>query len=90
MISEHRKSHLGHLIYEKIWGDDLVDYSDEAAALRDIKKALDLFLKEHEEIDQKAKSMISSQSRAIVPGSSEWETLYSKYYEQEMKRKGMD
>lgn len=90
MISDHRQSHLGHLIYEKIWDDDLVDYSDEAAALRDIKKAVVLFMKEHEEVDQKAKSMISSQSRAIVPGSSEWDTLYNKYYEQEMKRKGID
>lgn len=90
MISENRSSHLSHLIYEKLWADDLVDYSDEAVALKDIKKGLQQFIHEHEEIDVKARSMVSSQSRQIVEGSSEWETLYKKYYEAELKRKGMD
>ena len=90
MISEDRASHLGHLIYEKLWADDLVDYSDEAMALRHIKKAVGVFVKEHGEVDQKARSMLTSQRRDIPEGSSEWDTLYRKYYEAELKRKGID
>lgn len=90
MISDNRSSHLSHLIYEKLWGDDIVDFGDEAVALRDIKRGFEKFLKEHEDTDKKAKSMISSQSRSIMEGTAEWETLYRKYYETEMKRKGLD
>lgn len=90
MMSDNRASHLSHLIYEKLWGDDIVEYEDEAVALKDIKKGFEKFLNEHLDVDKKAKSMISSQSRGIVEGTSEWETLYKKYYETEMKRKGID
>lgn len=90
MISENRASHISHLIYEKLWADDIADYTDEAAALRDIKRGFENFIKEHEEVDKTAKKMISSQSRAIHEGTSEWETLYNKYYETELKRKGID
>lgn len=90
MISENRSSHLSHLVYEKLWGDDIVDYTDEAGALRDIKKGFEKFIKEHNDVDQKARSMISSQSRSILEGTTEWDTLYRKYYEAELKRKGID
>ncbi len=90
MISENRASHLSHLIFEKLWNDDVVEYSDEGAALKDYKRGLDKFLKEHTDVDKKAKSMISSQSRSILEGTAEWETLYKKYYETELKRKGID
>lgn len=90
MISESRSSHLSHLIYEKLWADDLVDYSDEAVALRLIKKAIHAFIQEHSEVDQKARAMLTSQKRDIPEGSSEWETLYRKYYQAELKRKGLD
>ncbi len=90
MMSENRASHLSHLVFEKLWDDDIVDYSDEAVALKDFKRGLDKFLKEHTDVDAKAKSMISSQSRNILEGTAEWETLYRKYYETELKRKGID
>lgn len=90
MISDNRSSHLSHLIYEKLWSDDLVDFSDEAVALKDIKRGFEKFAKEHADVDKKAKSMISSQGRTIMEGTAEWETLYRKYYEAELKRKGFD
>ncbi len=90
MISENRSSHLSHLIYEKLWGDDVVDFGDEAVALMDIKRGFAKFAKEHNDIDQKAKSLISSQSRSILEGTAEWETLYRKYYATELKRMGFD
>lgn len=90
MISDNRSSHLSHLIYEKLWGDDIVDFDDEAVALKDIKRGFEKFLKEHSDADLKAKSMISSQSRGILEGTAEWEILYKKYYEAEIKRKGFD
>lgn len=39
-LSEDRLSHLAHLLQDSIWKEDLVDFSDDDAALREIKRIL--------------------------------------------------
>lgn len=88
ILSEERQSHLAHLITDKVWGDDIVDFSDDDEALRAAKKAIVFFVRENEEIDQKTRAKITSLKRGVVEGSSEWDILYKKYYEEEKNRKG--
>ena len=89
MISENRSSHLSHLIREKLKSTNLISSTDEMKTLQSIKKGLTAFLKTHEQVDKEARRQISSQKKTIVEGSMEWEVLYSRFYEQELKRKGM-
>jgi hypothetical protein len=89
MISENRSSHLAHLIRERLKKTDLIKSNDEMKTLQSIKKGLAQFLKTHDEVDQEARRQISSQKKSIVEGSMEWEVLYSRFYEQELRRKGM-
>jgi hypothetical protein len=49
----------------------------------------DLLMKE-EAIDKLAQKKISSIKRDIPEGSEEWNVLYRRYYDQEMKRYGID
>lgn len=88
IISEDRQSHLAHVITDAIWNDDLVDYSDDEMALRVAKKAIAEFVKEDEEIDQRARDKVTSLKRGVVEGSPEWDILYKKYYEEERNRRG--
>jgi hypothetical protein len=77
---------LAHKITDAIWNDDLVDYSDEDQALRIAKKAIAEFVQEDEAIDRAARAKVASLKRGVVDGSPEWDILYRKYYEEEMKK----
>lgn len=88
IISEERQSHLAHVITDAIWNDDLVDFSDEDAAIRFAKKAIADFVKEDGEIDTRARAKVASLKRNVVEGSPEWDILYQKYYEEERNKRG--
>lgn len=88
IISEDRQSHLAHKITDAIWNDDLVDYTDEDLALKLAKKAIAEFVKEDQDVDQKAREKVASLKRGVVEGSPEWDILYRKYYEEERGRRG--
>ena len=88
ILSEERVSHLARLVVDGIWNDDLVDYTDDDAALRAGKKGLNQFVKDVEEIDKKVQSKIASLKRGVAEGTPEWDVLYGKYFEEEMQRHG--
>ena len=88
IISEDRQSHLARILVDGIWNDDLVDYSDDDAALRLAKKGLAKFVAEGEEIDKQVRDKLVSLRRGVVEGSPEWDVLYGKYYDEEMVRRG--
>ncbi|MFN3696929.1 MAG: DUF507 family protein [Pseudobdellovibrio sp.] len=88
ILSEERQTHLAHIITDKVWGDDIVDFSDDDEALRAAKKAIIAFVKEDNEIDQKAREKVASLKRNVLEGTTEWDILYRKYYEEEKNRRG--
>jgi hypothetical protein len=87
-LSEERVSHLARLVVDGIWNDDLVDYTDDDAALRAAKKGLSDFMDELDEVDELVKSKVASLKRGVTEGSPEWDILYGKYFEEEMQRRG--
>ncbi len=87
IISEDRQSHWAHLLTDKIWNDDLVDYTDEDQALRLAKEAIRQFVKEDSDIDAKARAKVASLKRGVIEGSPEWDIMYKKYYEEERGKK---
>lgn len=88
MLSEDRKTHFAHLIVDGIWNDDLVDYSDEDEAIRVAKRAVVKFVAEFAQIDGKVRNSIETLKRNVPEGSPEWDVLYNKYFEEELKRHG--
>jgi hypothetical protein len=76
------------LIVDGIWNDDLVDYGDEDKAIRVGRQAIAQFVAEVEEIDSKVRQKITSLKRDVMEFTPEWDVLYSKYYEEEMSRRG--
>ena len=88
IISEDRQMYLAHLLTDKIWHDDLVDYKDEDQALRLAKKAIAEFVKEDTDISEKAKAKVMSLKRGVIEGSPEWDIMFKKYYEEERNKRG--
>lgn len=86
-ISEDRISHLSHRIIDRLWKDDLADFSDEARALQRVKEAVASFFSAAGEIDEIVRKKLASYSQSKVPGSREWEILYHKFYQEELAKR---
>jgi uncharacterized protein len=88
ILSEERQTHFAHIIVDGIWNDDLVEYTDDEIAIRAAKKAVVLFVKQEGDIDERVRQKLMTLKRGVPEGSAEWETMYKKYYEDEMKKGG--
>ena len=86
-LSEDRISHIAHLIVDAPYQDDLVDYPDEDMALRETKRAIAEYFKIEDEIDESVRKKLGSYSKGIVEGSGEWEILYKKHFEEEIRKR---
>jgi hypothetical protein len=87
LISEDRISHLSHKIFDKLWRDDLVDFTDENKALSTIKSSIHQYFSVTDQIDEIVRKKLASYSQAKVPGSREWEILYQKFYKEELAKR---
>lgn len=86
-LTEDRISHLSHIVIDRIYRDDVADFPDEAAALREAKRVLQELVRAEEEADAAARRKIGSLSRRVPEGGREWEILYRKYFEEELARR---
>ena len=87
MLSEDKISHLSHVILQVVKKSPLVKVqTDEGRVLKEIKRVLASELAKEEDIDRKIKAKLASYSRGIVEGSAEWEILYRKTFEEEMRK----
>jgi hypothetical protein len=69
---------------------DEVEFIEDPNTIRqEVRRLLEELLKEEEKIDQAARQKIESQRRTITEGSTEWDILYRKYYNDEVKKLGI-
>jgi hypothetical protein len=85
-LSENRISHLAHLVLEALRRNQLAEFSNERYALAETKQVLNEFFRGEDPFDEAARRKILSLSRHVPPGSREWEILYRKYYEEEVRK----
>lgn len=85
-LSDNRIFHLAHLIIDGLWKADLADFPNEARALGEIKTVLAEFFNRDDHLDEIVRQKIQTLSRPIPPGSREWDILYRKYLEEEIKK----
>jgi len=77
---------LSHHVAEKLAEIDAVDFIEDRNTIRlAVFDILTKWLKKEEEVDTSARRKIESQQRKIPEGSAEWEILYRKYYEEELR-----
>jgi len=87
MLSEDKTSHLSHVILQAVKKSTLVTVKgEEARILKDIKRVLAAELAQEEDIDRKVKAKLGSYSRGLIEGSPEWDVLYRKTFDEEMRK----
>lgn len=78
---------LAHHIGDRLFDDDLCDFVDEDEGPKYIRRVLVAYFGEEGKIAEAVKRKIQSLANAPFEGSREWDVLYRKYFEEEMKRK---
>lgn len=87
-LSEERIVHLSHLILKGLVQDGFIEpLAAEDRLFREIKRAITAALMEEDEIDTHVRRKIHSLSRPVPEGGAEWQVLYRKYKEEEMRRR---
>jgi hypothetical protein len=86
-LSREKILHLSHLILHYMDREDALEYFDEPQEVRQtIVRIITEEMRADEMIDAIVRRKIESQKRNIPEGSSEWDVLYRKYFEEEVAR----
>jgi hypothetical protein len=89
-ISRDKLNKLAHTVADMLADIPEVDFLEDRNTIRqEARKALEKLLMEETKIDAAARLKISSQRKIITEGSQEWDILYRKYYNDEVKKLGL-
>ncbi len=89
-LSRDKVNKLAHVITDALAGMDAVDFIEDRNTIRlEVRKILEELFLQEARIDQAARQKIESQKRTILEGSQEWDILYRKYYNEEVKKFGV-
>ena len=89
-ISRDKVNKLAHVIADTLAEIPEAEFMEDRNTIRqEARKILEMLLTDETKIDAAARGKISSQQRIILEGSQEWDILYRKYYNDEVKRLGI-
>jgi hypothetical protein len=89
-LSDDKISHLTHVVLKGLLEKKAVTpLEDEGQIRRDIRRVIVKELKIADGIDEMVRKKLQSYSKKIYEGSSEWEVLYNKFFEEEAAKKGL-
>ena len=89
-LSRDKLNKLAHVVADTLAETDECEFLDDRNTIRqEARKALEKLLTEETKLDAAARQKIASQRKIILEGSQEWEILYRKYYNDEVKKLGI-
>ena len=89
-INPDKLNKLAHTVADTLAEIDQVGFLEDRNTIRQgARKALTTLLSEEARIDQAARLKIANQRKIIMEGSQEWEILYRKYYNDEVRKLGI-
>ena len=89
-LSRDKVNKVAHVITDALAEMAELDFLEDRNTIRlEVRKIMEDLLNQEERIDQAARQKIESQKRTILEGSQEWDILYRKYYNEEVKKLGI-
>jgi hypothetical protein len=81
---------LAHVVADALATMDDVEFIEDRNTIRmETRKILEDLLNQESRIDAAARMKIENQRRTILEGTPEWDILYRKYYNEEVKKLGI-
>lgn len=88
-LSDDKISHLTHVVLKGLIEQKaLTPLVDEGQIRREMRRVIMNELKLADSIDEAVKRKLQSYSKKIYEGTSEWEVMYNKFFEEETSKKG--
>ena len=89
-LSREKINKLAHAVSDALAEMDNVDFVEDRNSIRlEVRRVLEILMAQEARIDAAARQKIESQKRTILEGSQEWDILYRKYYNEEVKKLGI-
>ncbi len=89
-ITADKLNKLAHTVADTLAEVKECDFLEDRNTIRqEARKALTKLLTDEMKLDAGARQKIASQRKIIVEGSQEWDILYRKYYNDEVKKLGL-
>ena len=87
---EDRYGTISHKILETVWKKNLIDYKISENRLKTIiYNAIDEYLKNYQKIEDAVYEKIDGYKQKLIPGTEEYELVFEKLYEEELRKRGM-
>ena len=88
-LNRDKVIHLSHLLVNALDDKELVTWLVDKNTLRtEIANTMLEDLRIEEEVEQEVRRILRSYKRNIVEGSREWDVMYQKTFEEQMKKRG--
>ena len=89
-LSRDKMNKLAHTVADTLAEIDGVEFIEDRNTIRmETRKILEELLNQESRIDAAARQKIENQKRTIMEGTQEWDILYRKYYNEEVKKLGI-
>ena len=89
-ISQDKVNKLAHAVTDALVELDAVEFIEDRNTIRqEARKILGDLCAAEARLDQAARMMIENQKKTILEGSQEWDILYRKYYNEQVKKLGI-
>jgi hypothetical protein len=89
-LSRDKINKLAHTVADALAELEQVDFVEDRNTIRmETRRILEELLAAEAKIDLAARQKIESQRRTILEGTQEWDILYRKYYNEEVKKLGL-
>ena len=86
-LSREKILKLSHVVLDVIEDDEGIDYFADPQEIRQlVLRLIESEMRADETIDAAVRRKLESLKRGVPEGSSEWDVLYRKYYEEEVAR----
>ncbi len=89
-VSRDKINALSHAVTAALAQRPEVRFHQDRNTVRlEIRKLLEQLFAQEAKMDEAVRRKIGSQKKNILEGSDEWDILYRKYYQEELKRLGV-
>ncbi|HWZ46175.1 MAG TPA: DUF507 family protein [Candidatus Saccharimonadales bacterium] len=89
-ISRDKVNKLAHTVADALAGIEEVEFLEDRNSIRmEARRLLEELLLQEAKLDTAARQKIETQRRTIIEGTQEWDILYRKYYNEEVKKLGI-
>ena len=89
-LSRDKMNKLAHTVADALAELPNVEFIEDRNTIRmETRKILEELFNQESKIDAAARHKIENQKRTILEGTQEWDILYRKYYNEEVKKLGI-